>query len=80
MLFRARQSLLVAKLVFALICYSIDLAVRCMNHEVFEVIAQQLKQMEQFGSDAHLVLCLLGPLFYCAARQLDHIRVMHEME
>ena len=51
-----------------------------MNHEVFEVIAQQLKQMEQFGSDAHLVLCLLGPLFYCAARQLDHIRVMHEME
>ena len=80
MLFRARQSLLVAKLVLALICYSIDMAGRCMNHEVFAVIAQQLRQMEQFGSDAHLLPCLLDPLFYCASRQLDHIRVMHEME
>ena len=51
-----------------------------MNLEAFAFSAQQLKQMEQFSSDARLVLCLLGPLFYCAARQMDHIRVMHAME
>lgn len=51
-----------------------------MNLETFAFSAQQLKEMEQFSADARLVLCLLGPLFYCAARQLDHIRVMHEME
>jgi peroxiredoxin len=51
-----------------------------MNFEVFGVSAQQLQQLEEFSSDAHLVLCLLGSMFYCAARQLDHVRVMHEME
>ena len=51
-----------------------------MNLEAFAVSAQQLQQLEEFSSDARLVLCLLGPLFYCAARQLDHILVMHEME
>lgn len=51
-----------------------------MNLEAFDISAQQLKEMEHFSSNARLVLCLLGPLFYCAARQLDHIRVMHEME
>ena len=51
-----------------------------MNVEAFAFSAQQLKEMEQFSSDARLVLCLLGSLFFCAARQLDHIRVMHEME
>ena len=51
-----------------------------MNLEAFAVSAQQLQQLEEFSSDARLVLCLLGSLFYCAARQLDHIRVMHEME
>ena len=51
-----------------------------MNVETFAVSAQQLQQLEEFSSDAPLVLCLLGSLFYCAARQLDHIRVMHEME
>jgi len=51
-----------------------------MNLETFAVSAQQLQQLEEFSSDSRLVLCLLGPLFYCAARQLDQIRVMHEME
>ena len=51
-----------------------------MNVETFAFSAQQLQQLEEFSSDARLVLCLLGPLFYCAARQLDHIQVMHEME
>ena len=51
-----------------------------MNLEAFAVSAQQLQQLEEFRFDARLVLCLLGPLFYCAARQLDHIRVMLEME
>ena len=51
-----------------------------MNVETFAFSAQQLQQLEEFSSDARLVLCLLGPLFYCSARQLDHIRVMHEME
>ena len=51
-----------------------------MNLETFAFSAQQLKEMEQLSAHARLVLCLLGPLFYCAARQLDHIRVMHEME
>ena len=51
-----------------------------MNLETFAFSAQQLQQLQEFSSDARLVLCLLGPLFYCAARQLDHIRVMHEME
>ena len=48
--------------------------------ETFAFSSQQLKEIEQFSADARLVLCLLGSLFYCAARQLDHIRVMHEME
>ena len=51
-----------------------------MIMETFAFSSQQLKEIEQFSVDARLVLCLLGSLFYCAARQLDHIRVMHEME
>ena len=51
-----------------------------MNLETFDISSQQLKQMEEFSSDARLVLCLLGPLFYCTARELDHIRAMHETQ
>ena len=51
-----------------------------MNVETFAVSAQQLQQLEEFSSDAPLVLCLLGSLFYCATRQLNYIRMMHEME
>ena len=51
-----------------------------MNLETFAINTQQLQQLEEFSSDARLLLCLLGSLFYCAARQLDLIREMHEME
>ena len=51
-----------------------------MNLETFDISAQQLQQLEDFSSDPRLVLCLLGSLFYCAARQLEHIRVMTETE
>ena len=51
-----------------------------MNLETFDFIAQQLQQLEEFSSDPRLVLCLLGPLFYRTAKQLDHIRVMTETE
>ena len=51
-----------------------------MNLETFDFSAQQLQQLEEFSSDPHLVLRLLGPLFYCAMRELDHQRVMHETE
>lgn len=51
-----------------------------MNLETFDFSAQQLQQLEDFSSDARLVLCLLGSLLYCTARQLEHIRVMTETE
>ena len=51
-----------------------------MIMETFAFSSQQLKEIEQFSAVARFVMCLLGPLFYCAARKLDHIRVMYEME
>ena len=51
-----------------------------MKLEMFSISAEQLQQLEEFSSDPHLVLRLLGPLLYCAMRELDHLRVLHETE
>ena len=51
-----------------------------MTLEMFAISAEQLQQLEEFSSDPGVVLRLLGPLFYCAMRELDHQRVLHETE
>ena len=49
-------------------------------NQVFSISAEQLQQLEEFSSDPGVVLRLLGPLFYGDMLELDHRRVLHEIE
>ena len=49
-------------------------------NQIFSISAEQLQQLEEFSSDPGVVLRLLGPLLYCAMRELDHQRVLHETD